>query len=90
MPQGTLETDLRTIHNWHRVADVAPILAVMLEKIEDRIDTEMLERDPMDPSYPTAATAAWMERRAVQRIRKELNRLTKSGKTASHRVQNKL
>ncbi len=81
-----IETNLRDLHDWHRLDDVMPLLDVVLRDMEKEVDAAMIELDPGVGEYDLAATAAWIERRAIHKLRKSLHRVAKRGKTASKRI----
>ncbi len=81
-----LEENIHHIYDWHRVDECMPLLTVILADIDAEIDKKMIDLDPMDPDYAMSAAASWIERRAVDKIRKALTKIIKKGRVASKTI----
>ena len=86
-----LEENIHQIYDWHRVAEVMPLLEKIMVGLEADIDKVMLAIDPIEAEdYGTAATMACLEYRAIDKLRKALTKVIKRGKTASKTIAPKM
>ena len=81
-----LEENIHHIHDWHRVKECMPLLDNILKGLAREIDLEILATDPGEADYEFKASAAWAERRALEKVRKSLTQIIKRGKTASKTI----